>query len=129
MRSAQTATRVPIKVLAEEDQVFPVGIGSVTCFPAVARPVSILVRKEEIHQPTCNVLRNFDKCVLLAAAGGLGLALGALVGQVRDLQDRWRLGFLAQAMSTEFRSPEFRPREFAPKEFGSTDFDEEKHRA
>ncbi len=71
MRSAQAATCVAIKVLAEEDQVFPVRVGSVTRFSAVARPVAILVRKEEIHQSSCNVLSNFDKCVLLAAAGGV----------------------------------------------------------
>jgi hypothetical protein len=68
MRGAQAATRVAIKVLAEKDQVFPVGIGRVTFFTAVTGPAAILARKEEIHQPSCNVLSNFDKGVLPAAA-------------------------------------------------------------
>ena len=47
--------------------------------------------------------------LLLAGAGAAGLVVGEIVRRVRDLQGRWRLGAVIDAMSTEF--------------------DEEKHRA
>ena len=42
MRGAQAATRVAIEVLAKEDQVFPVGVSSITHFSAVTGPMPSL---------------------------------------------------------------------------------------
>src|ERR1700678_4082989 len=71
MRGTQTAPRVAIEVLAEEDQVFPIRVSCVTFFSSVAGAVAILVGAGETHQASCNILSNLDEGPLLAAAGGV----------------------------------------------------------
>src|SRR6201996_8280035 len=71
MGSPETASRIAIEVFAKYDQVFPIRVGSVTFFPAMAGPVAILSGEKEIHQTPCEVLGDLDEGALLPAASGV----------------------------------------------------------
>ena len=65
---AHTTARIAIEVFAEQDQILPIRICCITPFSPVAGPMTVLVGEKEIHQPACDVFRNFDQAVLLSAA-------------------------------------------------------------